>query len=243
MDVMRATRFLWMAGLLLAGCLQTVPDTLAPAQPGQGGNAGLTANSTGGGNAGGVGGGATSGGSINAGTTGGSGGCSYPSQSAGGTVFPYFSLGVGWVDTSAAVNTGTAVSAESAALLQLHCSGARYALINISAGWDQGSRMLAQELDMYTTVWLTEGGLILTVLEQGPKDGAAATQADLTSWATQFGTNYSLVNDPNESALSNLGVVSWPAVYIVRLSDMVIVNSALPATDSILSAYAELLVQ
>jgi hypothetical protein len=250
MDVVRATRFSWVPGLLVAGCLQgclqVVPDTPGPVQPGTGSSTGLTANSAGsgtsGGAVGGTAGGTSSGGSITAGTTGG-GVCTYPSESAGGTLFPYFLLGVGWVDTSAAVDTAGALSPESTVLLQLHCSGARYALIDISAAWDLHSQTLAQNLPQYTTAWLAEGGLILTVLEQGPKDGAAATPSDLSSWASEFGTNYPLVNDPSESALSNLGVVAWPALYIVRLSDMVIVSSMLGASDAFLATYAELLAQ
>jgi len=201
----------------------------------------VTANSAGSGSSGGAAGGTTSGGSITAGTTGG-GVCTYPSESAGGTLFPYFLLGVGWVNTSATVDTADAPSPQSTALLQLHCSGARYALIDISAAWDTQSQ-LAPDLPQYTTAWLAEGGLILTVLEQGPNNGAAATPSDLSSWATQYGTNYSLVNDPTESALSNLGIVDWPAAYVVRLSDMVIVTSALGADKAFLATYAALLAQ
>ena len=241
---MRASRLVCLSGLLLsgllsAGCLQVVSDTEEPGQP-AGGTTGLNVNSAGSGTSGGTASGTGAGGSA---TTGG-GACTYPSPSAGGTLFPDLGLGVGWVNTTAAVDSSTAASAQSTALLQLHCSGARYALIGILAAWNGESQQVAQSLPAYTTAWLAESGLVLTVLEQGSSGSAPASQADLTNWANQYGTNYSLVNDPNETALTNLGIVSWPALYIVRLSDMVIVNYSVPGgSANFLMAYASLLAQ
>ena len=228
----------WAAGLVLAGCLQVVPDVAGPGQTSVGGG-----SSSGTGNTGSTGGTATSGMHTTSGTTTGSGtgGCDYPT-SAGGNLFPYSSLGDGWLDLNGVPDVNTLPSHEPQMLLQLHCTAERYALIVVTTAWDPHSPPLAKELPTYTTAWLAQGGVILMVLEQG-QGGGPATQKDLTDWATEYGANYSLVNDPAQAVLGGQGNENWPALFIVRLSDMQIVNSQYGPVNGFLGSYAVLLAE
>jgi hypothetical protein len=93
----------------------------------------------------------------------------------------------------------------------------------------------------YTSAWLAEQGVVLTVLEANASNSAPATEATLTTWAKSYQTNYSLVNDPEQNLAATLGIRAWPGQYIVRLSDMQIVDSVLGAGDSFLQTYSGVL--
>jgi hypothetical protein len=245
MDVLRVLRFAWVPLSLSACCLDVVPvDT--------GSSSGFPPGviTSGGGNTGGASTGNLAGGtSVNGGTPGGGsgsgggsntgGGCTYPlSASPGWMLFPDVTLGVGWLNLNGAIDSASTIGPEPDLLLQLHCSGERYVLIDISGAWSPHSVGFAEQAPSYTAGWLVEGGLVLTVLEQDATgSGAPATAQTLTSWAAQFQINYSLVNDPPETLVTTLGIAAWPTLYIVRLSDMAIVYSVPGNTGAIIATF------
>jgi len=169
------------------------------------------------------------------------GSCTYPMEVDGGNLFPDVALGDGWINFTGAVDADAGMGAEPDALLQLHCSGERYALIDVSGVWCIHSQEFALDVPVeYEAGWLAQGGLVLTVLEGNGSDSAPATDADLTSWATTYQTNYSLVNDPEENLEVALApIMAWPAQYIVRLSDMQIVEAVLGAGDAFYEDYTQ----
>lgn len=149
---------------------------------------------------------------------------------------------MGWIDFTGAVDTAANIGPETDALLQLHCSGELYALIDVSGAWVPYSQEFAMEVPgTYTSAWLAEQGVVLTVLEANASNSAPATEATLTTWAKSYQTNYSLVNDPEQNLAATLGIRAWPGQYIVRLSDMQIVDSVLGAGDSFLQTYSSVL--
>ncbi len=163
-------------------------------------------------------------------------GCEYPIGNAGflpGHVFPDFPLGVGFLnfDGGADALQDAGPIAATDTLLQLHCSGMRYAILDLSTAWCPQSRSLASSLPGYVPGWLDAGGIVMTVLEQGPGTsvdagfGSAATASDLSSWASLYGTNYSLVNDPTERLTLAVPVLAWPTLFIVDLSTMEVVEA------------------
>ncbi len=182
-------------------------------------------------------------------------GCTYPAGDAGfhaGQVFPDFPLGVGFLNIDGradASEDGGPVAARDA-LLQLHCSGRRYVLIDLSTVWCVHSLELAARLPVsYVPGWLDAGGLVMTVLEQGPDpslDGgwwgySPATASDLSSWASLYRTNYSLVNDPTEGLAMAAAIPAWPSLFIVDLSTMEVVDSVYGSDLAFLSEYTTVL--
>jgi hypothetical protein len=179
-------------------------------------------------------------------------GCVYPAGDAGfglGQVIPDLPLGIGFVnfDAGSDAREGDAGLVSAAdLLLQLHCSGKRYVLIDLSTVWCPLSGSLASQLPAHVPGWLDAGGLVMTALEQGSQpspdgDYPAATADDLLAWIAMFKTNYSLVNDPTQGLHMAAGNLAWPSTIIVELSTMQVVDSAYGADNVFLDEYTALL--
>jgi hypothetical protein len=181
-------------------------------------------------------------------------GCVYPVGELGfepGEIFPDYALGVGFINFDGRIDalrdSDAGLVSAADVLLQMHCSGARYLMIDLSTMWCPVSEELAEKLSgTYAAGWLAQGGLVMTVLEQGPTasgDGGfpPATGENLVRWAVQFGTNYSLVNDPTEAIDEAAGVKAWPALVIIDLSTMHVLTSVYGEGDSVFDTYSEIL--
>jgi len=179
-------------------------------------------------------------------------GCVYPTGDAGfelGQVIPDLPLGIGFInfDAGSDAREGDAgLESATDVLLGLHCSGMRYVIIDLSTVWCPLSANLASTMPAYVPGWLDAGGLVMTVLEQGPAqspDGTfpAATASDLLTWADVHRTNYSLVNDPTQGLHMAAGNNAWPSLIIVQLSTMQVVESVFGAGDAILEEYTQIL--
>jgi hypothetical protein len=181
------------------------------------------------------------GGSSSSGTSTGAG-CTYPlSAGEGRTLFPDETLGLGWVNFTGAADSSATIGSESDALLQLHCSRERYALIAILAGWCPQCQQFATNLAAGSVAgWLAEGGVVFSVLEQNASQQPAA-QMDLTTWASQYQVTYSLLGDPTESLGSVLAIQAWPTFYVIRLSDMAIVYTLVGNRDALEATFSAIL--
>ncbi len=170
----------------------------------------------------------------------------YPAGNCGtsrGGVFPDFFLGAGYWNTG---KNGQPISDIGLSLEQqvafdmLYCSGFKYAFLDISAvwcphcndeakqlpGWNgSGYSFNAQAQTGYAVKWLAEGGIILSVLEQGADPNNPATQADLDNWVTQYHVNYPMAIDPQENLVSGVGLQAWPANIIIDLASMKVVEA------------------
>jgi hypothetical protein len=182
-------------------------------------------------------------------------GCVYPTGDAGfeiGQVIPDLPLGVGFINFDAGLDAregDAGLGSAADVLLGLHCSGERYVMIDLSTVWCPLSAHLASMLPAHVPGWLDAGGLVMTVLEQGPGesiDGGwwgypAATAGDLFTWAAMHGTNYSLVNDPTQGLGHAADIPAWPSLIIVQLSTMQVVDAVYGADDAFLQEYTDVL--
>jgi hypothetical protein len=172
----------------------------------------------------------------------------YPGGSCGtdrGSVFPDFFLGTGYWNTG---SNGQPISdiglspIQELAFHYLYCSGFKYAFLDISAVWcphcnDEAAQLPgwnattqtysynAQTQTGYAVEWLAEGGIILSVLEQGNNPNNAATPTDLNNWITKYHINYPMAIDPQENLVSGVGLQAWPANIIIDLSNMKVVEA------------------
>ncbi|HUB05894.1 MAG TPA: hypothetical protein VMB50_02780 [Myxococcales bacterium] len=172
----------------------------------------------------------------------------YPGGSCGtdrGSVFPDFFLGTGYWNTGSngqPLSDIGLTSIQELAFHYLYCSGFKYAFLDISAVWcphcnDEAAQLPgwnattqtysynAQAQTGYAVKWLAEGGIILSVLEQGDNPSNAATPTDLTDWITKYNTNYPMAIDPEENLVSGVGLQAWPANIIIDLSNMKVVEA------------------
>ena len=168
---------------------------------------------------------------------------------ANGQVFPDFSLAGGAVpnfSTTPTLDSTTNLSSEFTfmALHQAAAKGFRYAFIDISAVWCPHCNDEAKTLPtQYVPTWLAQGGVVFSILVQGNDPVQPATQSDLINWITGYKVNYPMSIDAEENMVSGTGLNAWPANIIVRLSDMVVIDSVFGATDAFYSEFSSVLTQ
>jgi hypothetical protein len=230
-------RLLALVFLASSGCLSVLNAGIQD-DGGVQGTSSAGNGTSGSGTSGSAAGGNSSGGlssTSSSGTTTGLPPCTYPVSTEGGLPqFPNTSLGDGWFNVTGALDEASGLGPEQDILTQLHCSGERYALIDISAvGAIYSGDFAAAVPRNYAESWLAHGGIVLTVLEQGGGQPPVlpASDEDLASWASKYGIDYSLVNDPSETLVQDFLVPAWPTEYVVRLSDMAIVDT-IPGYDA-----------
>ena len=110
----------------------------------------------------------------------------------------------------------------------------KYLLLMIGAGWCDPCNEEAQDLGLQggdsgnIATWLGQGGLVVTVLEEGYDEstGAAPQAGDITTWLTAHDTQASLSLDLTQ-ALETAGVMNtdFPANLVINLETMKIDNA------------------
>jgi hypothetical protein len=145
-----------------------------------------------------------------------------------GSVLPDLELGVG------CITPGIRDAACKLAAVELHflyCSGYRYALIDISASWCVDCQSEALELPNHVDGWLRNGGVVLSVLEEGPSQetGGPASLGDLHAWWANFDTDFPMAIDPQQWIYrllfnANPWGFALPVNIIVDLSTMQVVT-------------------
>jgi hypothetical protein len=114
-------------------------------------------------------------------------------------------------------------------------AGYRYLLLDIAAGWCNPCNEEAADIGLgganaaQIQKWASEGGLVMTVLEQGYDEstGAAPVQADLETWISSHDTQNSIAYDPTQTieedpTLAN-AATAFPANIVIDLQTMQVV--------------------
>lgn len=165
----------------------------------------------------------------------------FPEETLAGGAVPNFST------TAVADSTNQATWAPSFSFQELHaaaCQGFRYAFIDISAVWCPHCNDEAGTLPKnYVPGWLAKGGVVFSILVQNGNQSAqtAATPADLENWLTMYGINYPMSLDTQQNMVSATSLNAWPANLIIRLKDMVVIDSVFGATDAFYQEFSNVL--
>jgi len=110
----------------------------------------------------------------------------------------------------------------------------RYLLLDISAGWCPPCNQEAQDLGLQGTAkakiakWLSEGGLMMTVLVEGYDESTQnpPIAADLDTWINQHGVQYSMAIDPNQVLLTQgINPSAFPTNLVIDLKTMKIISA------------------
>jgi hypothetical protein len=147
-----------------------------------------------------------------------------------GSVVSNVTLGVGCADLTGASDKYCRLS--DIDMTFLHCSGYKYALIDISAVWCDPCNAEAQELPSHTDAWRKAGGIVFSALVEGAVKSSppsTPTQAELVAWWSKYGTNYPMAIDPTqimELAAAVGTQVYLPTNAIVDLSTMKVVYNS-----------------
>ncbi len=87
--------------------------------------------------------------------------------------------------------------------------------------------------------WLSEGGIVFSILVQNDNNSAPATQTTLFNWVNQYQINYPISIDAEENMVSSTQIKAWPGNVIVRLRDMKVVDSVLGAGVSFYQTFSQ----
>jgi hypothetical protein len=142
--------------------------------------------------------------------------------------------------------------------------GFRYAFVDISGAWCPHCQQEATDLpgaannpsgsagpsgsggpyaNGYVKEWLSEGGIVFSILVQNDNNSAPATTSTLFNWVKDYQINYPISIDAEENMVSSTQIKAWPGNVIVRLNDMVVVDSVLGAGDSFYQTFTQALTQ
>jgi len=113
------------------------------------------------------------------------------------------------------------------------CNGFRYAYLDVSAVWCPHDQVEAEQLvGSYVKDWVSKGGLVVSVLEQGETGGSAASEQDLATWIKEYQVDYTMALDEGQELLTAAGINAWPADFIIRLADMRVMLGVFGAGDA-----------
>jgi hypothetical protein len=142
-----------------------------------------------------------------------------------GATIPDVSVGIGCIDLTEANRRYCRL--DTVNLNFLYCAGYKYALIDISASWCGYCQQEATDLPNKISGWQQKGGIVFSLLSEGPAQGSTPTKTDLLAWWSQFGTNYPMALDPvhlmEQAFPTNGGSLGLPANLIVDLRTMKVV--------------------
>jgi len=107
-------------------------------------------------------------------------------------------------------------------------------MLNVASSWcppcqDEARNILPGEVAKYTP----QGGLIIMQLADGPTPGDPARLNHLTNWINAFDVDYPALLDPSYKLGALFEADAFPANFIIRTRDMVIIDAVAGQPNSL----------